>query len=85
MEPQERVHLQQVIKQLEGQLNTYHELLERERSMTRRHPLVGIQRMSHSHQKCLLATHVYVYGVIGIEMLHVEEHAMDVSNLPRCS
>jgi t-SNARE complex subunit (syntaxin) len=41
LEPQERVHLQRIIKQLERQLNTYHELLERERAMTRRYPLVG--------------------------------------------
>lgn len=42
MGPQERIHLQQVIKQLETQLNTYSELLERERSMTRQYPLVGM-------------------------------------------
>lgn len=42
MEPQERIYLQQVIKQLETQLNTYHELLERERSMTRQYPLAGV-------------------------------------------
>ena len=42
MEPQERIYLQQVIKQLETQLNTYHELLERERSMTRQYPLAEV-------------------------------------------
>jgi hypothetical protein len=42
MTPQERIHLQQVIKQLDTQLTSYHELLERERTMTRRHPLVGV-------------------------------------------
>ena len=46
MDPQERIHLQQVIKQLDNQLNTYHELLERERAMTRRYPLVGGQQFS---------------------------------------
>ena len=47
MEPQERVHLHQVIKQLDTQLNTYHELLERERAMTRRYPLGGVGK-SHA-------------------------------------
>ena len=48
MEPQERIHLQQVIKQLDTQLTTYHELLERERAMTRRYPLVGSESRHHS-------------------------------------
>ena len=54
MEPQQRVHLQQVTKQLDAQLNTYHELLERERAMTRRYPLVGTQGDLSRAIACLL-------------------------------
>ena len=41
MEPKDRVHLQQVIKRLDTQLTTYHDLLERERAMTRQYPMEG--------------------------------------------